>query len=351
MIEGSLRDAAFTDVLQVVVAGRKDGVLHLERGEPSARRARVWIKGGRLLAASLDGGVHLGEMLVRLDLLGVDEVQTLLADQASDPELLSLGAAAIARGWIDADQLALAVERHLTEVLGELSGWRDGRFGFAEGAPPAGIADEEGFDPLRMLMQVGDPRSGEGVDPEAVLKRVGDPTAHALSPEAWDVLSLVDGRRSARALASESDLPEGRTLALLTELLEAGVLGPATDAATPATVLVACADAAEARLLRLALLRHGTRPRLVADLEAAEVAFDELRPSAVVLDAELDPWNWLRTLRRRAEGSHVPTLVIGAGPARWWTRRREANTERLARPYREVDLQTWLRQKLPRAGA
>ncbi len=351
MIEGSLRDAAFTDVLQVVVAGRKDGVLHLETGDSGERQARVWIGGGRLLAASLDGGVHLGEMLVRLDLLGVDEVQTLLAEQASDPELPSLGAAAIARGWIDADQLAVAVERHLTEVLGELSGWRDGRFRFAEGAPPPGIADEEGFDPLRVLMQVGDPRSGDAVDPEAVLKRVGDPTAHALSPEAWDVLSLVDGRRSARALAAESDLPEGRTLALLAELLGAGVLAPATDAATPATVLVACADPAEARLLRLALLRHGTRPRLVADLEEAEGAFDELRPSAVVLDAALDPWNWLRALRRRAEGSHVPVLVIGAGPARWWRRGREAGSERLARPYREVDLQDWLRQKLPRAGA
>ena len=351
MIEGSLRDAAFTDVLQVVVAGRKDGVLHLERDEPGGRRARVWIADGRLLAASLDGGVHLGEMLVRLDLLGVDEVQTLLADQAGDPELPSLGAAAIARGWIDADQLAVAVERHLTEVLGELSSWRDGRFGFAEGTPPPGIAGEAGFDPLRVLMQLGDPRSADAVDPEVVLKRVGDPTAHPLSPEAWDVLGLVDGRRSARALAAESDLPQGRTLALLAELVGAGVLAPATDAATPATVLVACADPAEARLLRLALLRHGTRPRLVADLEAAGAAFDEVRPSAVVLDAELDPWSWLRTLRRRAEGSHVPTLVIGAGPAGWWTRRREANTERLARPYREVDLQTWLRQKLPRAGA
>jgi len=351
LIEGSLRDAAFTDVLQVVVAGRKDGVLHLERGEAGEPRARVWIAGGRLLAASLDGGVHLGEMLVRLDLLGVDEVQTLLADQASDPELLSLGAAAIARGWIDAGQLSLAVERHLIEVLGELRGWRDGRFRFAEGAPPARIADEEGFDPFRVLMQVGDARSVDAIDPEAVLERVGDPTAHPLSPEAWDVLGLVDGRRSARALAAESDLPEGHTLALLAELLAAGVLAPATGAATPATVLVACPDPAEARLLRLALLRHGTRPRLVADVEAAEAAFDELRPSAVVLDAGLDPWNWLRALRRRAEGSHVPVLVIGAEPARWWARRREAGTERLARPYREVDLQTWLRQKLPRAGA
>ena len=350
MIEGSLRDAAFTDVLQVVMAGRKDGVLHLERGASGERTARVWVREGRLLAASLDGGVHLGEMLVRLDLLGVDEVQTLLDEQASEPGLLSLGAAAIERGWIDAGQLAIAVERHLVEVLGELSGWREGRFRFAEEAPPVGVARDEGFDPQRVLVQLTDARAGATIDPHAVLERVGDPTAHVLSPEAWDVLGLVDGRRSARALAAESDLPESRTLALLAELLEAGVLAAAPDAATPATVLVACADPAEARLLRLALLRHGTRPRLVGDVDAAAVLFEELRPSAVIVDTALEPWRWLRTLRRRAEGSHVPVLLIGAPPAGWWARRREAGSERLARPYREVDLQTWLRRKLPRAG-
>lgn len=350
MIQGSLRDAAFTDVLQVVVSGRKDGVLHLERGATGERTARVWVRDGRLLAASLDGGVHLGEVLVRLDLLGVDEVQTLLSERARDPGSASLGAAAVARGWIDADQLAMAVERHLVEVLGELSGWREGRFRFAEEAPPTGIASDEGFDPQQVLVQIGDARPGEALDPHVVLERVGDPTAHVLSPEAWDVLGLVDGRRSARALAAESDLPVARTLALLAELLEAGVLAPAPDAATPATVLVACADPAEARLLRLALLRHGTRPRLVGDVETAAASFDELRPSAVVVDAALEPWRWLRTLRRRAEGSHVPVLLIGDAPAPWWARHREAGSERLTRPYREVDLQTWLRQKLPRAG-
>jgi hypothetical protein len=68
-----------TDVVQVVAAGRKDGVLRVERGE---RRAQVWFDRGRLRAATLEGGTHLGEMLVRLDLLDVDEVQTLLAEQA-----------------------------------------------------------------------------------------------------------------------------------------------------------------------------------------------------------------------------------------------------------------------------
>lgn len=347
MIEGSLRDAAFTDVLQIVVAGRKDGVLHLERDD---RRARVWIQAGRLVAASVDDGVHLGEMLVRLDLLGVDEVQTLLAEQSATPEDRPLGRAAVARGWIDAKQLEAALERHIVEVLNELSGWRDGRFQFAEGEPPIGAYDAHGFDALQVLMQVSDARAGTILDPDMVLCRVGDPTVHTLSPDAWELLRLVDGHASARALAAETDMPEGRSLQILAELLTAGVLAQAADAEAPPTVLFACADPAEARLLRLALLRLGTRPEMVTDLGAANAVFDALRPSAVILDAELAPWSWLRALRRRTEGSHVPVLVIGAGRAGWWTRRRQVGTDRLPRPYREVDLHAWLRHKLPRAG-
>jgi len=348
VIEGSLRDVALVDVLQVVLAGRKDGVLRVER---AGRQARVWLSDGRLWAASVDGGVHLGEVLVRLDLLDVDEVQVLLAEQGATDDHTALGAAAVARGWIDGDQLAEAVERHLVEVIGEVAGWRDGRFRFAEGDPPPGAPTESGFDPMRVLMQVDHARSGAAsVEPYAVLRRVGDPTAVPLEPEAWEVLGLIDGRRSARALAAEVDLAEGRTFGLLAELVAAGVLALAPDAAPAHPVLVVVGDDAERRLLRLALLRHGMRPHLVADLEAAAAAFEALRPSAVIVDAGLAPRAWLRTLRRRAEGSHVPVLVLGTERGPWWARGHAPGTDRLARPYREVDLQGWLDQRLPRAG-
>lgn len=347
MIEGSLRDVAITDVLQVVLAGRKDGVLHVER---PGQTARVWVADGRLWAASLDGGVHLGEVLARMDLLAVDEVQQLLAQQTAAGGRPPIGTAALEHGWIDGAELALAVERHLVEVLSELRRWRDGRFRFREGDGPPGAPGETGFDPLRVLMEVDAARAGaDRLDPDAVLRRAGDPTRHALAPEAWEVLALVDGRRSARALAADADLAEGRTLAVLAELVEAGVLEPVADAAAPPTVLVACSDAAEGRLVRLALLRQGVHPHLVADLDAAEAAFAARRPNAVVIDGDLAPAGWLRSLRRRGEGSHVPVLLLGEARGPWW-RRRDPGTERLARPFREADLQAWLGQKLPRAG-
>lgn len=340
MIEGRLRDVALADVFQVVVAGRKDGALEVVH---DGRRATLWFESGALRDARLDGGVHLGEVLVRLDLLSLQEVQVLLAEQrAGGPT--PLGAAALARGWLDAEELGRAVERQAIEVVAELVGWRDGTFRFAEGGRAAWPPDGQRLDAMRLLMDVLAERDDAvaGVDPDAVLLRVGDPTAAALPAEAWDVLALVDGRRSARAVAAETDLPEGRALGLLGQLAAAGVVAPAPDVEAPADVLVVAPDGAEARLLRLALLRAGVRPELAPDLPAAAARFDALRPSAVVVDAALAPWRWLRDLRRRGEGAHVPVLVVGARPAGPLTAWRRPQADVLPKPYREVDLQAWV---------
>jgi hypothetical protein len=348
VIRGSLRDVPLADVVQVVSAGRKDGILRVERGD---RKAQLWFDRGRLRAASLDGGTHLGEVLVRLDLLDVDEVQRLLAEQATNRGQPALGAAAVAHGLIDRTDLKRALERHIVEVLGVLVGWRDGRFEFSEGDPAPGDPDGPRFEPMWILMEAEGVRAGAGtIDPDLVLVRIGDPTRLELPPEAWEVLGLVDGRRSAEAVATETDIPEGRTFGVLADLVAAGVLAPVTDAVVPPLVLVLSEDATERRLLRLTLLRHGVRPHLLADLAAAEAAFADLRPSAIIVDADLNPTAWLRGMRRRGEGSHVPVLLLGGEEGPWWRRWRDPHADRLMRPYREADLQTWLDQRLTGGG-
>jgi len=348
VIQGALRDVPLADVVQVVSAGRKDGVLRVERGD---RQAQLWFDRGRLRAASLDGGTHLGEVLVRLDLLDVDEVQTLLAEQAAGHGRPAIGAAAVARGWIDKADLKRALERHIVEVVGVLVGWREGRFEFSEGDAAPGDPDGPRFDPLWILMEAEGARAGAGsIDPDLVLVRIGDPTSLELPPEAWEVLGLIDGRRSAQALAAETDLPEGRTYGVLTHLVSVGVVAPVPDPVAPPLVLVLSGDPTERRLLRLTLLRHGVRPHLLGDLEAADGVFDDLRPSAVIVDAELTPWTWLRGMRKRGEGSHVPVLLLGGSEGPWWSRWRGPGTDRLLRPYREADVQGWLDQRLAHGG-
>jgi hypothetical protein len=352
VIEGALREVPLTDVVQVVAAGRKDGVLRVERHD---QHALLWFERGRLRAASLTGGTHLGEVFVRLDMLDVDEVQTLLAEQAAAEAPVPIGALAVTHGWIDRSDLKRALERHVVEILGVLLGWREGHFAFGEGEPPLRDPDGPRFDPMQVLLQAEEARAGaDALDPHTVLHRVGDPTASELPPAAWELLGLIDGRRSAQAVAAESDLAEGATYGLLAELVTAGVVERVPDPVAPPLVLVISGDDTERRLLRLTLLRHGVRPHLLADVDAADAAFVERRPSAVIVDARLAPWTWLRALRRRAEGSHVPVLLLGEIDApRWvptWGRWRGPDVDRLARPYREADVQAWLDGRLATDG-
>ncbi len=349
MISGSLRDVLLADVFQVVVGGRKTGALEVER---RGRQASLWFESGALCDARLDGGTQLGEMLIKLDLLSLGQVQTLLANQTSVGGRPPIGAAAVERGWIDEAQLARAVEQQVIEVVTELVTWRSGHFSFSEGGrsplPPSGHT----VDAMRVLLEVAEGQSASGLtmNPEAVLVQTGDPTQMALPAEAWEVLGHLDGRRTARAVAAEVELPEGRTLALLAELSEAGMVGPVQDAVAPALVLLLIADQHEARVLRLALLRIGVRPEVFASLDEGSLAFEQLRPSAVILDERLRPWSFLGALRRRSEGAHVPVLLLGEARPRLLPRWPRPKADRMTRPYDEADLQAWLRHLIPRGA-
>jgi hypothetical protein len=183
--------------------------------------------------------------------------------------------------------------------------------------------------------------------------RIGDPTTSELPPAAWELLGLIDGRRSAQALAAETDLAEGTTFGLLAELVAAGVAPPGPDAVVaPPLVLVLSGDATERRLLRLTLLRHGVRPHLLATSTPPTPPSTTVRPSAVIVDARiaLD-----RLAARRCAGAArartCPCCCWAAARARWWQRWRGPMGDRLPRPYREADVQAWLDQRLAVAAA
>lgn len=352
MIEGSLRNVPLADVFQVVVAGRKSGVLEVRRRHAVAR---IYFEDGRIQYASLKPGVHLGEVLVRMDLLTVREVQEILATQSHENPGRPLGFTAVQRGLLEDDDLTSALGRQVVEVVSELITWRDGEFRLAEADVlrthvPGGI----GVDAMTVLLEVAG-SGGEGSArsaPGAVYARAGDPTTVALPDGAWDLLALVDGRRSARGIAAEVDLPEHRAYAVLAELEGLGVVARVPVAIEEPLVLVVSPSTALQRLVRLAALRTGARAETVSDGEAAVGAVAEERPLAVVVDADGDGWAVVRTLRRTEGLAHVPMLVLGAEAAggvleRW----RRPRADVMAKPFEELELQEWLTRRLVRALA
>lgn len=345
MVEGSLRNVPLADVFQIVVAGQKSGVLSVAAGDV---RARIYLERGRVQVAHISPGLHLGEVLVQLDLVTAREVQEILAQQERENAGTPLGLTAVAAGLLSEDDLYRALRRQAVEVIAELLAWREGDFAFAERSVAASqVPTEHTHEAMGLLMEADELRRemDAGVaDPARIYRRAGDPTLRPLPEGAWDVLAHVDGLRSARTVASDSDLGEGRALRILQQLEDAGVLAPLPSEGPEPCVLVVSTSTAMQRLVRLALQRVGLRPLLFGDAAEAIAVLDEARPSVVVVDDRAgEGWEMIRELRRLPGRGHLPAVVLASGDDEgggWLSRLRRPRAHVLVRPFEELQLQT-----------
>lgn len=346
MIEGSLYTMPFADVLQVIATGQKSGILTLTR---DLYRARLYFEQGQLQFAHLTPGVHLGEILVRMELLTPYEVQTLLLEQSAEAIGTRFGLLAVERGLLAPEGLRAALKAQITEVLSELMLWKSGAFTFAERSPEASQTPvEASFDALALLVQVDARlRSWQRgrVRPEAVFQRAGDPTQLTLPEGAWEVLGYVNGRRSAASIAAEMDLSERDVYRILFELADRGIIRPVEFAISEPLSLIVSPSAVMQRLLRLMVQRAGVRPYF-SDEATALSAIDELHPNAVIIDDQAgEGWALLRELRKR--WGHLPVIIISGGPpSSLLARLKRPKAEQLQRPFHELELQQRLARLL-----
>jgi hypothetical protein len=349
VIAGNLRTASLLDVLQMAAASHASGTLQVDaRG----RQARVYLEEGRVLYASLTPGIHLGEVLVRMDLLSARQVQEVLQAQVEEDAGAPLGYLAVRMGFISDDDLAAALERQVAEVLSDLVSWRQGTFSLTTNDVsrtyvPRGYRVDLERVLMDVVADVAAARDG-AITPATVFARSGDPTAVSLPQGAWEVLAVVDGRRSARAIAAEVDLAVHRVFGVLARLEASGILSRVHDAVAEPVVLVATSDRAVDRLLALSIERFGARA--LTTLPHALVATAEAeRPQAIVIhDSGDDGWTAARAVRREGGLAHVPVLVVGRAPSGLAAVFRPARVESLAKPFEEAVLQGWLSQRLGR---
>ena len=344
MIAGRLRNVPLTEVFQVVMTGQKVGTLEVRR---KGQVAVLNCDSGRIRYASLRPGVHLGEVMVRMDLLSTGEVQAILASQVLEHAGAPLGLAAVRLGLVSQEQLAAALRRQVVEVVSELLTWRDGAFRFTEAAVDSTyIPDEHAVDAMAVLFEVaGDLQDEDAarVAPASVFERAGDPTAVALPDGAWEVLEEVDGRRSAGSLAAELAMPTPQVYALLGRLEAVGVLRRLTMVPEQPVVLVLCPSHALQRLLALLVQRSGGVPRLIAAPHEARDAAARVRPRAVIVDDDGDGWHNAAALRAEPGFAHLPMVLLtntrGSVGWRFW---RRPKVDVLARPFDELALLEWL---------
>ena len=356
MIEGSLHNLPFGDVLQVIATGQKSGVLEVSRSQVQARLA--FDRGG-LAYAQLVPGLHLGELLVRMDLLTAREVQYLLARQRHRDDAARLGTLACEAGLLEPEELQRAVRAQVLDALSELCGWKSGAFRFSDAGLGRGPRLEPALDTLSLLMEVVQQLDdwGKGrVSSEAVFARCGDPSHQSLPEGGWDVLGYVNGRRCAASIAAELDLSERQVYRVLYVLESLGVIQAATHPGEVPTVLVLAGDYRLQRLLHLSVRRAGLRPHLAADAASGLAYLRREHPRAVVVDDDAgEGWAFVRELRALARRSHLPTVVLDGGAPQsrfgigFGSKRPQAH--RLPKPFAELELQQLLTRLVGRALA
>jgi hypothetical protein len=348
MIEGSLRNVPLSDVFQIVATGLKSGVLTVTDTD---KRSRIYFEMGRIQYAHLTPGVHLGEILVRMELLTSYEVQDILRKQAEENPGTPLGLTAIDMGYVTQEELKKALESQITEVLTDLMLWRRGNFHFAEKSPMASqVPTDHTFDGMSLLIDVirriDEWKVGQ-VAPEDIFERLGDPTQQAMSEGGWEVLGHVNGRRSAASIAAELDLSEKHVFHLLFELQEMGVVRPTSFTIDEPLVLVVCYSSALQRLIRLSIQRAGLRPLLAETFREGLELLNKERPQAIVVDGlGGEEWDFVREIRKMPGRSHLPIVVLSFEPPQqgFFDRFRRPKATTLQKPFEESAFQQLMTQ-------
>ncbi len=344
MIEGKLHQLPLAEVFQIIVTSKKSGVLSILSKE---KRARLFFEMGQVQYAYITPGVHLTEVMVRMELLTIFEAQGL---QDSSPDNVDqLTNEALRQGFLDEDSLKRALKSYLTEILTDLLAWKTGDFQFNEKSllvsqtPP-----EYSFDAMALLMEVlrrQDEWKRGIVKSSSIYKQLGNPTSFTLPEGSWEILGLLDGRRSSGTIAAELDMTENQVYRILFLLEQNNLVQLVPFSKKDVFALVLSKNQVLARLIRLSLKRIDVQPLLSYKSEDALSLVNEHRPRFVLVDKQgEESWQFVKDLRQMPGYSQIPVIMLeqepeSVGILKRWQRPKVITMQK---PFEELDLQQLL---------
>jgi hypothetical protein len=227
-LEGDLACFEVPDLLTFLHQGQRSGVLSMERPD---QETKLYLRAGNpVYAASTRDDLRLGALLVRHGRVSQEIVDEALLHQTTRGP--RLGRLLVVTGQITEAELASFLKVQVSEVVFETFGWATGSFTFWDRIPPPATAVtlemeienlllegirrvdvrprlSELFPDLTMAVEVA-------VNPDRVKHTV------TLTPEEWNVLFLLDGRRSLGEICRlAGDVDEASTLQTLHALVRA----------------------------------------------------------------------------------------------------------------------------------
>lgn len=228
-IQGSLSEASLPELLASISRSHETGVLNFH---DMGRWKAIYFKDGNIIFATSNiQDDRLGEFLLRKGRITVR--QFLDASKMIQPGK-RLGAVLVEQDILAPDELFVAINQHVTEIVYSLFDWSRGEYEFvmkdlsAEGPVSLDLSTEkvilEGIRRLSGFTQV---YAGVG-SVDTVLRQSEDATSLVykleLDEDESQILSLVNGRLKVEQILSMSYLSNFESLRILYGLVAAGVL-------------------------------------------------------------------------------------------------------------------------------
>ncbi len=228
-IRGSLKEASFPDVLQLLALGQKSGCLSIVDG---TKFGSVFFQAGKIsFAAIVNRRDRLGDSLVKRGHIAKEQLDDALRHQLQHPGR-RVGELLVELGFVSRDVVEKELRVLVEEAVFSLFTWTQGIWTFEPDVHPDGRQLTTAINPESLLME-GARRTDEWAlverrfasfdlvfEMDAARAGVSTP----LSGELAEVAHLLDGRRSIRAVIERSGLGEFTVGKALYELAMQGLL-------------------------------------------------------------------------------------------------------------------------------
>jgi hypothetical protein len=232
-IEGPLKELGIHDVFQLLDLSRKTGTLRVA-SDLRQNAGTVFFEDGVVVGAEIRSNPHpLGRLLNRAGRLSEADLSRTRALQSAG-DTRRLGEILVAEGLVSQRDLNRHVRHQIEEVVFELVGWSEGYFAFEEGKQGEWPTEAATRIATGVLLMEAARRVDEWSRIEKKITHLGlvpklAPVVDTASPldllpAEWEVLTVIDGARSVRELASALGRPEFEVARTLFGLATAGII-------------------------------------------------------------------------------------------------------------------------------
>lgn len=238
-LAGNLKTIGFADILQLLTAGKKTGILHVQ--DANREKEVAFREGNIIYASSVNSSEDmLGSLLLKRGRLSKEDLEraVVLHKQSGRP----LGETLVEMKVFTPEDVNECLRMQVEEIIYNLFSWPEGNFDFREGAEPTNAQFLLDLPTMSVIME-GTRRIDEWLEIEKVmpsndvlLKVVNFPPSETeeitITVDEFRMLPVITGERTAPQVIDMAPIGEFAAYRALYKLIVSGYVESAGRAAT-----------------------------------------------------------------------------------------------------------------------